>query len=40
MRGMTSEVDGMISTSSRKNTVKEIRMEMHSEICNEQNGIG
>ena len=29
--GTTSEVGGMISASSRKNTVRESRMEMESE---------
>ena len=32
IRGTTSDVGGMISASSKKNTVRDSRMEMHSVI--------
>lgn len=33
IRGTTSEVAGMISTSSKKNTVSEIKIEIDSVTC-------
>lgn len=33
MSGTTIEVGGIISASSRKNTVRDSRMEMHSVTC-------
>lgn len=32
-KGMASDVGGMISAKSRKNTVKERRMDEHNDTC-------
>ena len=39
-RGTTKEVGGMISASSRKNTVSESRMEMESETFSPESKLG
>ena len=39
-RGTTSEVGGIISTTSRKNTYKLVRMDIESVTCNKDNTSG
>ena len=39
-RGTTSEVGGIISTTSRKNTYKLVRMDIESVTCNKDNTLG